>query len=136
MEKIEQDHYEILELSYEASQEEIGQAFRRLAKIYHPDKWKGGKDGNIDSTERFIKIETAYKTLKNETTKAEFDQLIRQHIQRQKKHAQESADRRKGRIELAKREEAAEAAKQEYYNTKNAAYQQRYSQKKTRRRNR
>lgn len=41
--KVIKDYYSILGVSSEASAKEISEAFRRLAKIYHPDKNHGSK---------------------------------------------------------------------------------------------
>jgi DnaJ-class molecular chaperone len=59
------DYYEILGVSKTASQEEIKQAYRKLAKIHHPDK--GG------DAETFKKIQTANETLSDEQKRAEYD---------------------------------------------------------------
>lgn len=56
-----QDYYSILELPFGSNISEVKQAFRRLAKIHHPDK--GG------DKEKFEKIHTAYVNLCNENTK-------------------------------------------------------------------
>lgn len=50
--------YEVLGLSQNASDEEITNAYRRLAKIYHPDV-------NPNASEMFIQINKAYNSLKN-----------------------------------------------------------------------
>lgn len=60
------DYYKILELHKEASVSEIKAAFRRLAKIYHPDKNARGK-------ERFSNILKAYETLSNPRLKSIYD---------------------------------------------------------------
>ena len=53
------DLYEILSLSPDASNEDIKRAYKRLAKIYHPDKPTG-------NTEQFQKINYAYNILIND----------------------------------------------------------------------
>lgn len=47
--------FRILELSPNASQEEVKQAFKRLAKQFHPDVC------NYDSTAKFQRINSAYE---------------------------------------------------------------------------
>jgi len=59
------DYYKILEIEKNASQEEIKQAYKKLAKQHHPDK--GG------DTEKFQKIQTAYETLSDEQKRQEYD---------------------------------------------------------------
>ena len=52
------DYYSALGISKTATQQEIKQAYRKLAAKHHPDR--GG------STEEFQKIEEAYRTLSDE----------------------------------------------------------------------
>lgn len=62
-------YYEVLEVSRDASQEDINAAFRRLARVWHPDR-------NPDQAEAeavFRRINTAYQVLNSETSRAEYD---------------------------------------------------------------
>jgi len=62
-------YYEVLEVSRDATPEEINAAFRRLARIWHPDR-------NPDQDEAeavFRRINTAYQVLNNEASRAEYD---------------------------------------------------------------
>ena len=62
-------YYEILEVSRDATHEDINVAFRRLARIWHPDR-------NPDQAEAeavFRRINTAYQVLNSESTRAEYD---------------------------------------------------------------
>ncbi|MDR9404851.1 MAG: DnaJ domain-containing protein, partial [Halothece sp. Uz-M2-17] len=52
------DHYQTLGLTPEASQNEIKQAYRRLAKEYHPDR-----STKNNSHEKIIAINAAYEVL-------------------------------------------------------------------------
>ena len=54
------DPYEILNISRNASKEEIKRAYKRLAKKYHPDRNK-----SIEAEEIFKRVNWAYATLKN-----------------------------------------------------------------------
>lgn len=66
LEKIEEENlYLILNLNENANSEEIKNNYRRLAKIYHPDK--GGNQAN------FEKINKAYKILSNESCRELYD---------------------------------------------------------------
>jgi curved DNA-binding protein CbpA len=63
------DYYQILEVSLIASKEEIRAAYRRLAKLYHPDK----NAGNEEAAEKFKLINEANEVLSNEILKHEYD---------------------------------------------------------------
>ncbi len=62
-------YYEVLELSGEATQEDISTAFRRLARAWHPDR----NPGNQEAEATFRRINTAYQVLADEKTRAEYD---------------------------------------------------------------
>jgi hypothetical protein len=65
-------HYDNLKVSRQASMADIRQAYRRLASIHHPDK-----NGNSASSIRAMQfINTAYKVLKNPSSRAEHDRWI------------------------------------------------------------
>jgi len=63
------DYYKILGLAPNASQEEIKQAFKKLAKKYHPDANKGKKDAE----ERFKEISEAYDILGKPDSRQTYD---------------------------------------------------------------
>ena len=56
---MEFDYYEILEISRNASGDEIKKAFRRLALKYHPDRNSGDKEAEL----KFKQINEAYQVL-------------------------------------------------------------------------
>jgi tetratricopeptide (TPR) repeat protein len=56
-----QDHYRTLRLSKDATQVDIKQAFRILARQYHPDL----NPNNADAAEKFRRISKAYEVLSN-----------------------------------------------------------------------
>lgn len=62
------DYYTILETSRDASQDEIKQAYRRLARQYHPDVNK-----SPDAEERFKEINEAYEVLSDPDKRAMYD---------------------------------------------------------------
>ncbi len=54
------DYYEILDISRNASPEEIKKAYRRLAVKYHPDK---NRENSKEAEEKFKEVSEAYKIL-------------------------------------------------------------------------
>jgi len=62
------DYYKILQVPTTASSVEIKAAYRRLAKIYHPDKSSGYAD-----EEKFKQIKEAYENLINPQKRARYD---------------------------------------------------------------
>ena len=63
------DLYKILEISPTASQSEIKKAYKRLAKILHPDAHRGA----LEYEEKFKKLSNAYQVLKNPTSRRSYD---------------------------------------------------------------
>lgn len=63
---MDQDYYAILDLSPQATQDDIKKAYRRLAKTHHPDV--SPDDG------MFSKVTAAYTVLKDPAKRAQYDQ--------------------------------------------------------------
>ncbi len=66
------DYYEILGVKRDASADDIKNAYRRLARKYHPDVSK-----EKDAEEKFKEMAEAYETLKDTEKRAAYDQLGR-----------------------------------------------------------
>jgi molecular chaperone DnaJ len=64
------DLYKVLEISKEASQDEIRRSYRRLARKYHPD----ANPGDRKAEERFKEIQHAYEILSNPEKRREYDE--------------------------------------------------------------
>ncbi|KNG78889.1 DnaJ domain-containing protein [Plasmodium falciparum IGH-CR14] len=68
--KPNQNLYEVLNLNAYASKTDIQQSFRKMSRIYHPDKNK-----EPDSLDRFNKIREAYEVLSNDKKKYTYDRF-------------------------------------------------------------
>lgn len=64
-------YYQILGVSRTASEKEIKQAYRRLARQYHPDLNPGDKSAEA----KFKEINTAYEVLSNPEKRKKYDQF-------------------------------------------------------------
>jgi molecular chaperone DnaJ len=65
------DYYQILGVSRNASEKEIKQAFRRLARKHHPDLNPGDKSAEA----KFKEINAAYEVLSNPEKRKKYDQF-------------------------------------------------------------
>ena len=64
------DYYKILGVKSDADAKEIKTAYRKLARKYHPDM-----NPDEGAEEKFKEMAEAYEVLKDETRRAEFDEL-------------------------------------------------------------
>src|SRR5436190_1623466 len=83
-----QNYYTILEVNDTATREEIRATFRRLAKIYHPDK----NSNNSEFEEKFKLINEAHEVLSNEILRHEYDQYRRQQEEWKKQQEQQGGE--------------------------------------------
>ena len=81
----DKDFYKILEISREASPEEIKHAYRRLAIKYHPDTNHGGQDAE----QHFKEINEAYSILGDAQKRKHYD--LRGHDLFDRPHPQAGA---------------------------------------------
>jgi molecular chaperone DnaJ len=65
------DYYEVLGVQRGASDQELKQAYRRLAIKYHPDKNQGDKDAE----EKFKEVSEAYQVLSQPEMRARYDRF-------------------------------------------------------------
>ena len=68
------DHYTILKIDSNASDEEIKQSFRRLAKKFHPDKNPGGEKA---AEQKFKQVVAAYEVLCNRESRDVYDRMLK-----------------------------------------------------------
>ena len=65
------DYYKILGVEKTSSQDEVKNAFRKLAMKYHPDKTKGDKTAE----EKFKEVNEAYEVLRDPEKRKKYDTL-------------------------------------------------------------
>ncbi|KAL7064960.1 hypothetical protein AAHC03_04903 [Spirometra sp. Aus1] len=78
------DYYEILGLARGCSTQEVKAAYRKLARIYHPDK-----NESPDASEKFREIAEAYEVLSDEERRRVYDSMSHeQYVANPGAHAQ------------------------------------------------
>jgi len=97
------NYYDILGLQTTAGQVEIKTAFRRLAKLYHPDK-------NPVDKERFTVILKAYETLSDPYLKPAYDYKLNYYLEQPKPSSQKTPDTKTWRFD------EKEMKRRSYYN--------------------
>ncbi|MCE2401056.1 J domain-containing protein [Candidatus Poribacteria bacterium] len=77
------NYYQILEIGRNATASEIKQAFRKLAKRYHPDKLhiNFGPDEVAHAKQMFREVCNAYDVLQDQKRKSDYDRIL-QNIER------------------------------------------------------
>lgn len=81
------NHYETLDVSPQATATEIKQAYRRLAKLFHPDSQRETSD-----SEKIIEVNAAYEILGDPKRRQSYDQqLLYSNTQQQRSYRQQRA---------------------------------------------
>jgi curved DNA-binding protein CbpA len=70
------NYYEILDVPYSASRNEITQAYRHLMRYAHPDRHAGEQD-RVKAEERAKMLNAAYAVLGRPEIRREYDQIFR-----------------------------------------------------------
>lgn len=83
------DYYQLLEVPATASKVEIRAAYRRLAKLYHPDK----NAGDSGAEEKFKLINEANEILSNDILRQEYDAYRQEQERWKKKQADKENDK-------------------------------------------
>lgn len=65
------DHYEVLGVKRDASEDEIKKAYRSLARKYHPDRNPGDKPAEA----KFKEVQEAYDVLSDKAKRQQYDQF-------------------------------------------------------------
>jgi hypothetical protein len=67
--------YDLLEISEDATQKDIKDAYRRLSSRYHPDKQHGkSQDEAEENAKRFVDVKTAYECLNDPEKRVIYDE--------------------------------------------------------------
>lgn len=70
------NYYNILQIDENATQEEVRQAYHKMARLFHPDNFKGAQK---DAEEQMAKINEAYDILYDVNKRAAYDLRRKTH---------------------------------------------------------
>ena len=73
------DFYHTLEVPRSASLEEVRKSYKRLVKVWHPDK---SPDNLEEATNKFKKIQLAFQVLSDNSQRAVYDSIMRNENQK------------------------------------------------------
>ena len=84
------NYYAVLEVSLQATQDEIKKSYRKLALQYHPDR----NQGNRQADQKIREVNAAYEILGDPDARKAYDRLRLGHVgpmvSRQKEESEES----------------------------------------------
>jgi curved DNA-binding protein CbpA len=104
--------YELLGVSEDADAETITRAFRKLAKLYHPD---GNPQGGAQTAEMFKAISVAYETLRDDHSRASYDAELRHEAQAASSTEDVGEDSSRSHVDEEEREPSAEQQHYDYH---------------------
>ncbi|VVT52017.1 uncharacterized protein SAPINGB_P003289 [Magnusiomyces paraingens] len=96
------DLYQLLQISYDASEAEIRRAYRKTSIKYHPDKNSGA-----DAAQKFQLLLLALETLTTPVLRTKYDGLMRARTQKSQRDQALSLERRRLQSDLERREAQA-----------------------------
>jgi DnaJ-class molecular chaperone len=99
------DYYKILELSPDASEEDIKHQWRFFVQAWHPDKF-GNLDHKRQGEEKFKEVTEAYEVLRHPESRQAYNALRAKEEHQSKAQAECAVQERKGE-ELRKQEKPA-----------------------------
>lgn len=67
--------YDVLNVTRDASKQEISKSYRRLARVYHPDMHRT-TDAKKEAETKFKEIATAYEILRDEGARNDYDYML------------------------------------------------------------
>ena len=91
---VREDYYQLLDAEPSASKQELRDAYRRVAKLYHPDL----NADNPAAEERFKLIVEAWRTLGDDAKRADYDDWLDRHRRYALHPELEAMPRRHGRV--------------------------------------
>lgn len=79
---VDSEYYNFLHVPHTASQDEINAAYKRLSRVYHPDK-HFDQDKKVQAQNMFAKLQKVYDVLNDPHKRAIYDCLGKQGLQEQ-----------------------------------------------------
>lgn len=115
------DYYKILGVDFDADDEDIKRAYRKIALKYHPDK-----NSSDDATEKFIKATEAYEVLIDPKRREEYDSFYEAGSHDPKMSQSERNNYKEKEKDWSKygREKAKEYASMQYVKFTKRAFQE------------
>lgn len=77
------NHYEVLRVGQQATQEEITESYRLLAQMYHPDRFAGNERKCREANGMMRELNEAYQTLRDPVRRQAYDQTLKPSVPRQ-----------------------------------------------------